>query len=278
MKLRETTKQKHREACDRVQSLKVQIADLSDELEQARDKREELEAEVLSVEADLKKAQEKSVEFYARSTQKKTDDKDDKQDKETESLPPDSARDRNSADGNQTGHVEDFLLVGDPPAGDPLKVQAAKAPAQIDTTGRRKKASSKIGKAQTDTSPPGVQKRIGKARKIKDGSGSASEATKSAAESSDEEAMETEPSSATISQQDLQWMLRPLQDASLLQQVQYIGPLTIILDKLGINHQVYQQAIETKNQSFFSSLQLHDGGGDFDQQSVLPEFGQAQEG
>jgi len=64
-----------------------------------------------------------------------------------------------------------------------------------------------------------------------------------------------------ISQQDLQCLLRPMQDLSLLQQIQYVGPLKAILDRLSIDHKEYQTAVETKNQAFFSALRLHDDAG-----------------
>ena len=100
MRERETAKQKHREACDKVQAIKAQISELTEHLEEARDQRAELEGEVATIETDLKKAQEKAVEFYARSTQAKSE-------KDAEPAQPDSAR-----DGKPN---EEYTIVGETP-------------------------------------------------------------------------------------------------------------------------------------------------------------------
>jgi len=114
---------------------------------------------------------------------------------------------------------------------------------------------------------------VTKSRKVQEGSDKSdkSDLTRSAGgDTTDEEAMDT---NITISQQDLHCLLQPMKDPNLLQQPTYVGPLTAILDRLGIDRKAYQAAIDNKDQSFFSGLKIYEDRVD----DVLPQVGSGQE-
>lgn len=220
------------------------------------------------IEKDLKRAQDRSIEFYARSTQQQAEPVA----KGTEAEQIDSARDEKpkanekppSADG------EEYLLVGEAGTQETVTVHEQKH-SKNGKNGKIGNGTGKMGKAAISSGPAGVIKHtVQKTRRAQDGSDKSDNTKSAAGDTTEDEEEDSMDTNVTISQQDLQCLLKPMQDLSLLQQPTYVGPLTAILDRLSINHKAYQTAVENKDQAFFSALKLQE---DPPAADVLPPVG-----